>query len=128
MERRAVGHAVIDVNGVDVDYFNTHLSYESTDVVAKQFAELNELVKDKEIFIMTADFNTSYSLYFQKIEDTARVNHDRYYTFPDGMSAIDDIVISFGWSIKDSGYVKSDHSDHYMLWAELSYDGGMNRS
>ena len=30
IERRAMGHAVIDVNGTEIDYINTHLSYEKT--------------------------------------------------------------------------------------------------
>ena len=126
MEGRALGHAVLDVNGVEVDYFNTHLSYEDTTVIKKQFEQLNGLVQGKKTFIITADFNTSSSVYFNTLENSVRVNHGKYFTFPENMSAIDDIVVSLGWGINDSGYQVSGHSDHHMLWAELCYDGGMN--
>lgn len=126
MEGRAIGHAVLDVNGVEVDYYNTHLSYEDVGVIKKQFEQINEMVKGKKTFIVTADFNTSASVYFSAIENSVRVNHGQYFTFPGNMSAIDDIVVSLGWGVSDSGYQVSGHSDHYMLWAELCYDGGMN--
>ena len=124
MEGRAVGHAVLDVNGIEVDYYNTHLSYEKTSVTQKQFEQIAELTKDKEYFIITADFNTEYSKLFDIVENSVRVNHGKFVTFPDGWSAIDDIIVEQGWGINDSNCVIG-HSDHRIFWAELRYDGGI---
>ena len=124
MEGRAVGHAVIDVDGVEIDYYNTHLSFEKASVAQKQFEQLGELTKDKKVFLITADFNTGYYKMYESIENSLRVNNGYYATFPSGGTAIDDIVVNLGWSVKQVGKV-SGHSDHDMLWAELCYDGGM---
>lgn len=125
MEGRSVGHAVIEVGGVEIDYFNTHLSLDNAAVVKAQFEKLNELAKGKKTFIITADFNTSYFKSFEIIENSVRVNHGKYFTFPGNMSAIDDIVLSLGWGITDRGQQITGHSDHNLFWAELSYNGGM---
>jgi endonuclease/exonuclease/phosphatase family metal-dependent hydrolase len=125
MEGRAVGHAVLDVNGTEVDYYNTHLSYEEESVQQKQFLELNELVKDKTCFVITADFNTDEDRFYDRIEHSIRANHRKYNTFPGSSSAIDDIVLSYGWSVVAIGREVSSHSDHYLLWAEIRLDGGV---
>ena len=125
MEARAVGHAVIDIGDAEIDFYNTHLSYEDGKVREKQFAELAALVKGKRVFVITGDYNTQNMREFSVIEDSALVNNGRFATFPSSHLAIDNIVFSKdangmgGWRIGDSGMLVSGHSDHNMLWAEL---------
>lgn len=125
MEGRAIGHARLDVDGTEMDYFNTHLSYENETVRERQFEALDTLLASKEHFILTADFNTEEDGGYEKIRNAIRVNHGTYKTFPAAMSAIDDIVLSKGWRVLESGMQESAHSDHNLLWAEIALDGGV---
>ena len=121
-EQRCVGHAVIDVDGVLFDFFNTHLSFESLDLRTKQYKQLSELLAKCETYILTGDFNTAVMTEFDVLPDATLVNNGKYGTFPSSGSAIDNIVISKDWNIIDSGMGPQGHSDHILLWAELKFE------
>ncbi|MBO5701988.1 MAG: endonuclease/exonuclease/phosphatase family protein [Clostridia bacterium] len=119
-EGRSLGHAVIDVDGRQIDFFNTHLSYEDTSLRGLQFFEISEKTDLCKDFILTGDFNTANFSEFtilggNLINDTFR----KYPTFPGGNSAIDNIVYSDSFKEIASGTVTQSYSDHYMLWAEF---------
>lgn len=119
-EARSLGHAVIDVNGIQIDFFNTHLSYEDKTLRGLQFAEGAEKTKGCENFILTGDFNTADFSEFAVIGGDLINNSVRSYpTFPGSMSAIDNIVFSDRFKEIASGTVTESYSDHYMLWAEF---------
>ena len=122
-EQRAYGHAIIDVNGVNIHFFNTHLSYEKKDIRAAQLAELAAATAVSRGYILTADFNTADLNEFKVFEDSIYANNGKYATFPSSSSAIDNIILESGWRIVDSGMVASNKSDHNMLWAEIHYEG-----
>ncbi|MBE6609409.1 MAG: hypothetical protein E7634_01930 [Ruminococcaceae bacterium] len=123
MEGRALGHAVIDVNGKSIDFFNTHLSYEDKDVIKKQFKQLHYNVKDSVTFIITADFNTSADSNFELIKNSVRANNKEFNTYSN-KSAIDDIVLYNKWTVVDKGMMDiQGHSDHSLFWAEIQYKG-----
>lgn len=122
-EQRAYGHAVIDVNGVNVHFFNTHLSYEKKEIRDAQMAQLAEATNASRGYILTADFNTAALGEFTVFTDATLVNEGKYATFPSSSSAIDNIVLESGWRIVDSGMLASNKSDHNMLWAEIHYEG-----
>ena len=121
-EQRSVGHAVIDVNGVLFDFFNTHLSFESLELRTKQYKQLAELLAKCETYILTGDFNTAVMTEFDVLPDATLVNNGKYGTFPSSGKAIDNIVISKDWNIVDSGMGPKGHSDHNLLWAELKFE------
>ena len=125
-ENRALGHFVIDVNGIKIDFLNTHLSNEDSVLRSEQFAFIAERVKTLNTFILTGDFNTTNSAKYSLIPNKIRVNNDKYATYPSSAKAIDEIMAYHYWSVVDSGMDKCNgHSDHNLLWAELCYDGGM---
>jgi len=118
-EQRVLSHAVININGFQVDFFNTHLSYESRDIRDEQFKAVARKLADYQYFILTGDFNTSDTAEFTVIAKSFLVNPKKYVTFPGGKSHIDNIVLSENWAVIDSGTLEKGHSDHSMLWAEI---------
>lgn len=121
-EGRAVGHTVINVNGRRIDFFNTHLSYESRELRRVQFGELRGMLDDCGTYILTADFNTEDFGEFDALGYGALVNNraNRLVTFPGASTAIDNIVVSADIKPGACGTVRESHSDHYMLWSELT--------
>lgn len=118
-EGRAVGHAVIDAHGERVDFFNTHLSYESNELRAGQFATLADLVARTPAWVLTGDFNTADLGCFAVFDKASLANPNRYPTFPASGEGIDNIVCSAPWRITDTGTLQNHHSDHLLLWADL---------
>ncbi len=123
-EQRVYGHAVLDVGGERIDFYNTHLSFENTDVRRAQFAELSAAIGNSRGFILTADFNTADKSERELIEGGVLVNLGQHVTFPTKGTAIDDIILHAGWDILASGTLLSDtKSDHNLLWAEVHFAG-----
>jgi endonuclease/exonuclease/phosphatase family metal-dependent hydrolase len=120
-EKRALGHAKIDVNGRVVDFFNTHLSYEDTTTRSYQFYAVSEKLIECKDFILTGDFNTSDFSEFLILGGNLLNNTSRSYpTFPGSSKPIDNIVFSDSFKEISSGTVTKSYSDHYMLWAEFT--------
>ena len=119
-EGRATGHAVIDADGERVDFFNTHLSYESDELRADQFAAWASLVSHSPAWILTGDFNTADLAHFSVLGDALLANPGRYPTFPASGEGIDNIVCASPWHIANTGVLQNHHSDHLLLWAELT--------
>lgn len=119
-EGRSVGHAVIDVDGVKIDFFNTHLSYESLELRTTQFKAVADMLASCERFILTADFNTQDFTEFAVLGDVCMVNSaaHRHVTFPGGSSAIDNVITSKNLRGEFCEVITDSHSDHYMLTAK----------
>lgn len=123
IERRSLSHAILEINDVQVDFFNTHLSYESKSLRSKQFTTIAEKTEECSAMILTGDFNTDKLLEFWRLQNVRFVNRGEYGTLgsiEDG-AAIDNIILSQSWQIMDAGMVRSNHSDHKLLWAEIGY-------
>lgn len=118
-EGRAVGHAVIDADDERVNVFNTHLSYESDELRAGQFAALADLVAHTPAWVLTGDFNTANPAHFDVLGNASLANPNRYPTFPASGEGIDNIVCASPWRITDTGTLQNHHSDHLLLWADL---------
>lgn len=121
-EQRCVGHAVIDVNGVLFDFFNTHLSYESLELRRGQFAHLATMLADCETYILTGDFNTADMTEFDVLPDATLANPGKFGTFPSSGKAIDNIAVSPDWNVVTVDMGPLGHSDHRLLWAELKFE------
>ncbi len=119
-EARSLGHAVIDIDGRQIDFFNTHLSFEDRTLRQQQFFEVSEKTDLCKDFILTGDFNTADFSEFTILGGNLINNATRKYpTFPGSMSSIDNIVYSDSFKEIASGTVTQSYSDHYMLWAEF---------
>ena len=119
-EQRVLGRAAIDVEGETIQFFVTHLSYESLELRQTQFAEVNEILKGFDNFILTGDFNTGDFEEFRVLEGAAMVNDTAYSvpTFPKTMLSIDNIVYSTAnWCFENPMNLTESYSDHYMLYA-----------
>ena len=124
-EHRVFGHAIIDVNGVEINFINTHLSYEQTDWRVKQFAFIAAYVKKLDNFIITGDFNTEDFTEYEAIKDATLVNNSEQFvlTFPanDPKKSIDNIVVSPMFTLGRPKTLLNQHSDHVMLYTEVTY-------
>ncbi len=121
-EGRALGHAVIDIDGRQLDFFNTHLSYEDKSLRQLQFFEVAEKTDLASDYILTGDFNTADFSEFMTIGGSLINRTGRNYPTFDSGSAIDNIVFSKAFTENASGTVTKSYSDHYMLWAEFTWN------
>ena len=121
-ERRAVGHAILDLGTRTLDFFCTHLSVESPELRAPQFSRLSELLAPCKSFILTGDFNTEQFDEFSVLHaaDMANKTERRIVTFPGTQCAIDNIVLSQNIKFEKIGTVTESFTDHYMLWADVT--------
>lgn len=123
-EQRTIGHAVIDINGERVNFFNTHLAHNSSALRNGQFVQVAEMLKGKEPYILVGDFNTGNFDDFAVLNSTLVNRADNLFrSFYCSGNPIDNIVLSDDWQIVESGMLEVEHSDHYMIWAGLTADG-----
>lgn len=127
-EPRVLAHAVIEIDGVEIDFYNTHLSYENKEIRATQLGEIREIIGDNPRAILAGDFNVSSTREIETaLPDHRRANKDDLPTFPEGREVIDEIVYTSCWSITACEvYDVRGNSDHGLLLATLIYDGGKN--
>ncbi len=127
-EQRGYGHAVINVDGVQLDFINTHLDWPNKADRTEQFKVLKELMEKSQNAILVGDLNTedpaeyrvpfpycSFANGLKGDDDYLITNHE------DG--AIDNIIISnANVTMKQVQLVDTTsnrHSDHNMLWADV---------
>lgn len=124
-EQRAYGHAVIEVDGVQIDWYNTHLAWPDKSARRMQIRQLTKEFNKKEIALLTGDMNavgtSEYESFFENVGYT-NGNEGDYYHFnscpEDG--AIDNVIYKDCFTLLNAGMdYKVVHSDHYMVWAEL---------
>lgn len=123
-EQRSIGHAVLDVNGREVHFLNTHLSYEKKALRTAQFAQIAGLLPKGEPWILTGDFNTDDFTEFSVLDDATLFNREdhRMGSFYSSNSAIDNIVLSAGWLVAEGGMLEVRHSDHYLIWCGVNLE------
>jgi len=124
-EKRSFGHAVIGVDGVQINFINTHLSHESRESRAVQFQTIASYVKKLDNFIIVGDFNTEDFTEFDVIENATLVNNSKFSlkTYPsnDPTTAIDNVVTSPMFTLGRPKVLMNQHSDHIMLFTEVTY-------
>ena len=125
-EPRVLAHAVIDVDGLEVDFYNTHISYESREIRATQLEEIRGYISSRRTAVLVGDFNVSkISEIDVAFPDHRRANKNNQPTFPVGREVIDEIVCTTYWSIRSCEvYDVRGNSDHNLLFATVDYDGG----
>ena len=122
-ENRSVGHAVISVEGVKLHVLVTHLSYNNRSLVIDQMETIGDMLDTFEHYALLGDLNSFH------LEDISRLNAaycvnrpDRsYITFHRWNLAIDNIVVSEGFSELSSGVSEKECSDHNLLYAIFQF-------
>jgi endonuclease/exonuclease/phosphatase family metal-dependent hydrolase len=118
-EPRSYGHAKISFDGIEINFFNTHLSLKNR---GPQFEALNEKVNKYKNCILTGDFNTEGLTEFKPIENMLILNDKTYPSFIPASTGIDNILISDNLSFGESGLGEKGNSDHRLLWAEVKFN------
>ncbi len=122
-EGRSFGHAVIETPGGNIDFFNTHLSYEDKPTRTGQFEAIAKKAAECPVYLLTGDFNTADYSEFAPFTGASMICNDSrsYGTFPGSGKGIDNIVFRGNFSERNSGIIVNKSSDHYLLWAEFRF-------
>jgi endonuclease/exonuclease/phosphatase family metal-dependent hydrolase len=123
-EQRVLGQAVIDVCGKHINFFVTHMSYESQTLWDKQFEEIAPILEESIDYILTGDFNvTNFIPFYNDLDGAEIVNYGSgaLPTFEDG-TTIDNIIYSESfWSFEEPQTLPNGHSDHYLLFSTAEW-------
>lgn len=122
-EKRALGYAKIDLNGREISFFVTHLSFDFAEGRVRQIRQIGEILAEYDDFVLAGDFNTSDFGIYESIAGAKTLNKREapVVTFPEDLSSIDNIVYSAdSWSFGDINRVTESYSDHYMIWGEAT--------
>ena len=120
-EQRSFGHAVLDVDGREIHFINTHLSLGGRENRAPQFAAIAAELPADAPWIVTGDFNTEdFSEFAPLGGQLFNCAERRFESFYPGGVAIDNVVLSHHWTIGEGGIVEKKDSDHYMIWCDAS--------
>ncbi len=126
VEGRSVGRTVINVCGIKVNYFNTHLAFENDEAILYHFDQVAEILKKYDSYIITADYNTNNYALFNRFHGHRLVNNEEHpwTTFPSSGVGIDNIVMTEDWSFGNVQIGPQGHSDHCLLSATLEKQVG----
>ncbi|MBR0235858.1 MAG: endonuclease/exonuclease/phosphatase family protein [Clostridia bacterium] len=121
-ERRSVGHAVVDIDGMKLDVFVTHLSYEDRTVRISQMKTIGKMLSGCESYALMGDFNCFDLGEITNLGGAYYVNRPdrRYATFRRYSSfSPDNIVVSDNFTEISSAMSDADCSDHRLLYARF---------
>ena len=124
-EDRSLGHAVIFKEGIKLDVFVTHLSFEDRQVRIAQMKTIAGILKGCGRYILLGDLNSFNIEDINYLDAAYYVNRaDRSYgTFRRFGSSPDNIVVSEGFAELSSGVSDRECSDHKLLYASFRLDG-----
>lgn len=137
VEPRYIQRSLIDVNGKDVAFYNTHLSYENMDLRQKQLDTLKETMDkdDAKYIIAVGDFNADQTTKeFTRFKEAYQLSNgkdgiwmDTYNGTDDQLGindqmkvdSIDNVIVSKNIEIEDVHMLQNDLSDHNPLIVTL---------
>lgn len=120
-EKRALGFTQIDIGERKINFFVTHLTFDSAEIRRAQLSEVANLLCEKGNFVLAGDFNTGDLGALDEIDCVNRINKRECptVTFPSDELSIDNILYSEKyWNFEKINVVTDSYSDHYMIWAE----------
>ncbi len=125
-ENRVLGHAVIDVNGVEINFLNTHLSHEAELSRRLQFEAIAAYVKELDNFIIVGDFNTDNFAEYAPIENAILINNETFalktFSARTPTKSIDNIVVSSPvFTVGRPKVLNVLHSDHLMVYGDVTF-------
>lgn len=127
-EQRGLLHAVIDVDGTQVNFYNTHLDHQRAEQRISQVEEILEIVDaDPGPGILVGDLNATPETEEVRMLTEgpfvdAFAGSDGDYTFPadDPIKRIDFLLAAEAESISDAEVMASEASDHLPLIATVT--------
>ena len=121
-EQRILARTLIDVEGEQINFFVTHLSYESAELHATQTATVIEELKKYEGFVLTGDFNTtSFEVYYVD-NKLGAVNNGAYKVPTFENDTIDNVIYDkSAWKFDKPKSLINGHSDHNMLYVKAYF-------
>lgn len=119
LEPRSFCHAVINLGERTLDFFNTHLSNEDTQIRLMQLAQLSEATAQCESFVLVGDFNTAKLNDFAALKGARTVNPNLFPSFYPTGSAIDHIFLTQGLFCTEVQMPQTELSDHYPVLAQV---------
>ena len=125
-EDRSVGHAVINVEGLKLNVFVTHLSFEDRAVRLEQMQTIGKMLKLFYRYAVLGDFNSFDLADIRYLDANYYVNRTdrRYSTFRRFSGAApDNIAVSEGFTELSSGVSDAECSDHRLLYAVFQLSG-----
>ena len=132
-ENRVWQRSLIEKDGKQIAFYNTHLSYENTSIRKQQMMELIAAVNadTAEYKAITGDFNADQenSEFFVFLDDFNLTNghdgtwHTTYNQYDSTMKvySIDNIITTKNLRLVDMGVVDNKLSDHNMLWGTFQF-------
>ena len=124
-EKRILQKAVVSIGDKKVSIYNTHFTYNTKAIRAKQFAQVLKIMnKDKNKYkILTGDFNAGFDE-FSVFKDYTIVNSPdtKYYDYAKKeikYNEIDNIIVSKNIDVINSRVVVTKLSDHCPVFAYL---------
>ena len=122
-EKRSLGRFVIDVEGVEINYFNTHLSYVEAELL-DHIDQVAKILENYDSYIITADFNTCNFKLLEAFHGHRMANNakNELYSYPATKAGIDNIIMTEDFEYSDPYLGPEGHSDHRMLVATLTKD------
>ena len=120
-EKRSMGRFIIDILGVQINYFNTHLSFVEAELL-DHIDQVARILENYESYIITADFNTCNFKLLEKFHGHRMANNaeNELYSFPATKAGIDNIIMTEDFDYSSPYLGPEGHSDHCMLVATLT--------
>ncbi len=125
-EKRLLQKAVVTIDGKKVSVYNTHFTYNTATVRARQFSEVKKILDadPNKYKILTGDFNADYKEFSVLLKNYHVVNSPdtKYYDYAKKeikYSEIDNIVLTKNIKVINSRIVSTKLSDHSPVFAYL---------
>ena len=116
-EERTFLHVVVDVKGFSLDLFTTHSEGGS---IVEQLAVIQKHTASCENYVVLGDFNCENYSRFEVFPNTTLVNNtENPLVTTMNHHSYDNIVVSRKIVISGCHTVDTEHTDHYMLLADL---------
>lgn len=121
-EQRSIGCATICIGDREINFWNTHLSYENKFLRAEQFNRLAKRIGTYRDIILTGDFNTDEYEDFSVLGDVTLCNNKSNFmgSFRDNARGIDNIVLGKAWKLQCTGMICTEYSDHNLIFATIT--------
>lgn len=125
-EKRILAHAMITVHNQPIHIYNTHLSFEDTQLRLQQIKAVHTQIYKSTPFVLTGDFNVESLQELSDFSDAYAANTEEvpYQTFigdEGGFRAIDNIIVSKDLNIKEVILGNTAVSDHRPLIAAICF-------
>lgn len=116
-EQRVLLHAELDIGGTALDFFVTHGQQSS---IRQQLTAANDYISSSSKFIYAGDFNTATYDNYKLIGNSYTIIGHSNPILTSANYSFDNMVISNNIQSSNVRVIKTGHSDHYLLLANVA--------